>query len=108
MKKALDLTNRNELLKREHERTEVEETLRRKKLMDIKDKEMSKSDTSIVGNAEPVDTTKRVPEIEDRPLRKQQEAQKEQNPAKSDNDTTGTTSEEQRQEYGEKRKSLVS
>ena len=95
MKRAEDLTNENELLKRELERREVEETLRRKKEKEMEEKEMEKSDTSIVGDAKPVNTAKREPEIEERLLRKQEEAQKEPNPAKSDGDATGTTLEEQ-------------
>ena len=54
LKKAENLTNEKELLKREHERREVEETLQSKKEKEIEGKEMEKSDTYIVGNAEPV------------------------------------------------------
>ena len=50
-----------------------------------------------------VNTTKREPEIEERPLREQEEAQKERNPAKSDDDATGTTLEEQIVENMERR-----
>ena len=95
MKRAEDLTNENELLKKELERREVEETLRRKKEKEMEEKEMEKSYTSIVGDAKPVNTAKREPEIEERPLREQEEAQKKRNPAKSDDDATGTTLEEQ-------------
>ena len=90
MKWAEDLTNENELLKRELERREVEENLRRKK-----EKKVEKSYTSVVGNAQPVNTAKREPEIEKRLLGKQEEAQKESNPAKSDCDAAGATLEKQ-------------
>ena len=49
----------------------------------------------ISSGAKPVDTPKREPEIEERLLRKQEEAEKEANPAKGDGDATGTTLEEQ-------------
>ena len=42
-----------------------------------------------------MDTTKREPEIEEGLCEKQEEAQKKRNPAKSDDDATGTTSREQ-------------
>ena len=54
---------------------------------------MEKSYTSIVGDAKPVHTAKREPEIEERLLRKQKEAYKEPNSAKSDGDDTETQSE---------------
>ena len=100
IKRAEDLTNKDELLKRELKRKEVNETLRRKKEKkteekEMEKKEMAKSDTYIVGNADPVNTAKRKPEIEEKPLRKQEEGQKEPNPANSDSDVTGTTLEEQ-------------
>ena len=65
---------------------------------------MEKFYTSIVGDAKPVNATKREPEIEERGLRKQEEAQKEPNPAKSDGDAPGTTSEEQTGENMERRR----
>ena len=94
MKKVEDLAKENELLKRELERREVEENLRREKKV-MEEKEMKKSYTSAVGNAKPVDTAKWEPEIEERPLVKQGDAQKEPNSAKSYSDATGITLEEQ-------------
>ena len=64
---------------------------------------MGKSYTSIVGDAKPVNTPKREPEIEERLLMKQEEAQREPNPTKSDGDSTGTTLEEQTGENVETR-----
>ena len=64
MKNAKDLGNENELLKKELERRKVEETLWRKKKKEMDEEEMENSDTSMVGDAKPVNTTKRVPEIE--------------------------------------------
>ena len=95
MNRAQDLAKKNELLKRELERREVGETLRRGKEREMEDKEIEKSYTSAVGDANPVDTAKWEHEIEVRPLVKQVEAQKEPNPTKSDNDATGNTLEEQ-------------
>ena len=57
MKNAEDLTNENELLKRELERREVEEKLRRKEEKEMEKQEIGKSDTSRVGDANPVNTT---------------------------------------------------
>ena len=65
---------------------------------------MENTDTSIVGDAKPVNTTKREPEIEERPLREQEEAQKSQNLEKSDGDATGTNLEEQTGENMERRR----
>ena len=45
---------------------------------------MEKSYTSVVGNVKLEKTAKREPEIQERLLRIQEEAQKEPNPAKSD------------------------
>ena len=95
MKRAEDLTNENELLKKELERREVEETLWRKKEKEMEEEEMENSDTSIVGDAKPMNTTKREPEIKEGLLKKQEETQKELSPANSDSDATGTTPEEQ-------------
>ena len=103
MKRAEDLANENELLKKELERREIEETLRRKKEKEMEEKEMEKSYTSIVCDAKPVNTTNRKPEIEEGLLKKQDEAQKEANLAKSDSDATGTTLEEQTGENMERR-----
>ena len=91
MKRAEDLTNENELLKRELERREVEETLWRKKEKEMEEKEMEKSGTSIVGDAKPVNTAKREPEIEEGLREKQEEAQKKPSPAKSDGVANGIT-----------------
>ena len=102
MKRTEDLTNENELLKRELERREVEGNLRRKT-----EKEMEKSYTSIDGDDKPVNTTKREPEIEERLLRKQEEAQKKPNPAKSDGDATGTTLEKQTGENTKRRRKAL-
>ena len=77
MKNVKDLAKKNELLKKELERSEVEETLWRKKVKEMEEEEMEKSDTSIVENAQPVKPTKREPEIEERLCKKQEEAQKE-------------------------------
>ena len=52
---------------------------------------MEKSYTCIFGSAKPGDTAKREWEIEEGLLRKQEEAQKEPDPAKSDSDATGTS-----------------
>ena len=60
--------------------------------------------TTVVDNAKPVNTAKREPEIEERLFRKQKEAQKEPNPAKSDSDATGTTLEEQTGKNMERRR----
>ena len=49
----------------------------------------------MVGDAKSVNTAKREPETEERLLRKEEEAQKELRPAKSDSDATGTTLEKQ-------------
>ena len=68
---------------------------------------MENSDTSIVGDAKPVNTTKSKPEIKERLLKKQEEAQKELRPANSDSDATGTTLEEQTgKNMGRRRKAL--
>ena len=99
MKRAEHLPNKNELLNKELKRKEVEENLRRRK-----EEEMENSDTSIVDDAKPVNIVKREPEIEERPLRKQEEAQKEPNPSKSDCDATGTTLEEQTGQNMERRR----
>ena len=56
---------------------------------------MENSDTSIVGDAKPMNTAKREPEIKERLLKEQEETQKEPNPANSDSDATGTTSKKQ-------------
>ena len=94
MKRVEDLANENELLKKELKRRKVEETLRRKE-KELKEEEMENSDTAIVGDVKPVNTTKREPEIEEGLFKKQEEAQKEPNPIKIDNDATGTTLKEQ-------------
>ena len=109
MKRTEDLTKGNELLKKELERREVEEKLRRKKEKEMEEKEIEKSDTSIVGNAKPVNTTKREPGIEEGPLKEQKETQKELSPANSDSNVTGTPLEEQTgKKYGKKEESLLS
>ena len=72
---------------------EIEERLLKKK--EVVEKETKKSYSSIFGGAKPVDTAKKEREIEERLLRQQKETQKEPSPAKSDGDTTGSSSEEQ-------------
>ena len=67
---------------------------------------MEKSDASIVGDAKPVNTIKREPETEEGLLKKQEEAQKEPNSAKSDGDATGTNLEEQTGENMERRRKV--
>ena len=79
-KRAEDLAKENELLKRELERKEVEETLRRKKEKKMEEQEMGNPDTSLVGDAKPMDTAKWEPEIEVRPLVKQGEVRRSQIP----------------------------
>ena len=69
--------------------------------------EMEKAYTSIVGDAKPVYTAEREIEIEERQPRKQEEAQKQPNHAKSGGDATATSLEANRREYEEK-KSFVS
>ena len=66
MKKVEDLAQENDLLMKELERREVEETLWRKQEKEMEEKEIEKSDTSIVGDAKPVNTAKREPEIKER------------------------------------------
>ena len=61
----------------------------------MEEKEIEKSDTCIVGDAKPVNTAKKEPEIEDRLLREREETQEELSPAKSDDDATETNLEEQ-------------
>ena len=75
-KKAEDLTRENELLKRELKRRQVEEKLWERKDKEMEEQEIEKSDTSIVGDAQPVNAAKREPESKERSLRKQEEAQK--------------------------------
>ena len=94
MKWTEDLANENELLNKEPERREVEGSLRRGK-KEMEEQEIRESDTSIVGDAEPVNPTKREPGIKEGLRRKQKEAQKEPSPANSDSDATGTTLEKQ-------------
>ena len=60
--------------------------------------------SSIIGGTKPVDTVKREPEIEESLLRKQEEAHKESNHAKSDGDATGITLEEQTGKNMERRR----
>ena len=94
-------------MKRELERREVKETPRRKegkKEKDIEEQDIEKSDTSIVGEAKPVNTVKRELEIEERSFREQEEAQKKLNLAKSDGDATRTTLEEQTGQNMERRR----
>ena len=76
IKRMEHLAKENALLMRKLERKEVEETLRRKQEKEMEEKEMEKSDTSIDGDGKPVNTPKSEPEIEERPLREQEEAQK--------------------------------
>ena len=104
MKSVEDLANENELLKKELERREVEETLRSKKEKDMKKEEMEKSDTSLVDDATPVDTAKWEPEIEVRPLVKQGDAQRGTSPANKSSDATGITVEAQTGENMERRR----
>ena len=99
MKRVKDLKKKNSLLKRELEKREVKENLRRKK-----EPEMEKSYTFIVGDAKPVDTAKKEPEIEERLHRKQEETQKELSPGRRDGDATGTTLEKQTVENMERRR----
>ena len=70
----------------------------------MEEKEMEKSYTSIFGSAKPGDTAKREWEIEERLLKKQEKAQKEPDPAKSDSDATGTPLEEQTGKNMERRR----
>ena len=91
MKRAEDLAKENEPLKKELKRREVKEPLQRKKKMEMEEKEMENSYTSIVGDAKLVNTTKRSPEIKEGLLKKQEKSQKKPNPTKSDSDVTGTT-----------------
>ena len=95
MEGAEDLANENVLLKKELERKEVEETLRRKKEKKMEEQEMGNPDTSLVGDAEPVNPTKRKPEIEEGLREKQEEAQKEPNPVQRVDDAAGTVSQEE-------------
>ena len=69
----------------------------------LTEKEVEKCYPSIVGDAKPVNTAKREPEIEERLLRKQEEAQKEPNPGKSDGDATGAPLEKQTAENMKRR-----
>ena len=57
-----------------------------------------------IADMKDVDTAKRVRKIKERLLRKQEEPQKEPNPAKSDSDTTGTTLEEKTRKNMERRR----
>ena len=65
---------------------------------------MEKSYTFVLGNAKHVDTAKWEHEIEVRPLVKEEEAQKEPNPTKSDDDATGTASHEETGENSDRRR----
>ena len=80
LKRTEDLTKQNERLKRDVERREVKGKPRRKKEKEMEEKEIEKSDTSIVGDANPVNTTEREPEIEEELLKEQEEIRRSQTP----------------------------
>ena len=68
---------------------------------------MEKSYTSIVCDAKPVNTTKRKPDIEEGPLKKQEEGQNKPNLAKSDNNATGTSLAQQTGKNMERRRKAL-